>query len=116
MVIGSGENMDVFACSHLKKVVVEMPDFSYKNSTEREGYHAESVAEDLATEQDLLLEQILKNINTTPIGQVLKKIASLPEVRRDKILNVRRQLTKGNYDLNERLNFALDRVLEELAT
>ncbi|MHC4863029.1 MAG: hypothetical protein ACYTEX_03020 [Planctomycetota bacterium] len=60
------------------------------------------------------MEQILENINTTPIGQVLKRIASLPEVRRRKVLDVRRQLTDGKYDLNQRLDIALDRVLEDL--
>ena len=72
--------------------------------------------ENSAADEDLLMEQILKNINTTPIGQVLKKIASLPEVRKEKILNVRRQLTEGKYNLNERLDVALDKVLEDLTT
>ena len=62
------------------------------------------------------MEQILENINTTPIGQVLKKIASLPEIRKEKVLEVRRQLNKGKYDLNGRLDIALDRVLELLTT
>lgn len=66
--------------------------------------------------EDLMMEQILKNITTTPIGQVLKKIASLPEVRQEKILNLRRQLTEGKYNLNERLDVVLDKVLEELTT
>jgi len=70
--------------------------------------------ENVVTDEDLLIEQILENINTTPIGQVLRKIALLPEVRRKKILDVRRQLTEGKYNLNERLDIALDRVLEEL--
>jgi hypothetical protein len=72
--------------------------------------------EGLVGEDDLLMEKILENINTTPIGQVLKKIASLPEVRREKILDVRQQINKGEYNLNERLNIALDRVLEDLTT
>jgi negative regulator of flagellin synthesis FlgM len=63
-----------------------------------------------------MMEQILKNITTTPIGQVLKKIASLPEVRQEKILNLRRQLTEGKYNLNERLDVVIDKVLEELTT
>ncbi len=70
----------------------------------------------LFEEQDLLMEQILNNLNHTPVGQVLKKIASLPEVRQQKVLNVRQQLTTGKYDLNERLDIALDKVLEELIT
>jgi hypothetical protein len=72
--------------------------------------------ENSAADEDLLMEQILENINTTPIGQVLKKIASLPEVRKERILDVRRQLTEGKYNLNERLDVALDKVLEDLTT
>ncbi|MBN1393317.1 MAG: hypothetical protein JW947_11030 [Sedimentisphaerales bacterium] len=70
--------------------------------------------EDLFAEQDLIMEQILENINNTPIGQVLKKIASLPEVRKEKVLDVRQQLIKGNYRLSERLDIVLDKVLEDL--
>jgi hypothetical protein len=39
----------------------------------------------------------------------------LPEVRQEKILNLRRQLTEGRYDLNERLDVAIEKVLENLA-
>lgn len=60
------------------------------------------------------MEQILENVNNTPMGQVLKKIALLPEVRRDKVLNVRRQITEGSYNLGERLEVAIDKVLEDL--
>ena len=76
----------------------------------------DSVNENLAADQDLLMEQILDNINTTPIGQVLKKIAELPEVRREKVLDVRQQLCNGKYRLNERLDTVLDKVLEDLIT
>ena len=69
---------------------------------------------DLALDEDLVMEQILTNLNTTPIGQVLKKIAALPEVRQDKVLDVRQQLTDGSYDLNSRLDDALEKVLEDL--
>lgn len=81
---------------------------------EDQNQQADSAGENLVVEQDLLMEQILENINTTPIGQVLKKIASLPEVRKEKVLDVRQQLSKGKYKLNERLDIALDRVLEDL--
>jgi len=74
----------------------------------------ESVKDTLSADDDLIMEHILENINNTPIGQVLKKIASLPEVRKEKVLNVRQQLTDGHYSLNERLDIALDKVLEDL--
>ena len=60
------------------------------------------------------MEQILENVHNTPLGQVLKRIASLPEVRQEKVLHLRRQITEGEYDLAERLEMALDKVLEDL--
>jgi len=84
---------------------------------ESQDRQVEPVNGSLANEdKDLLMEQILENINTTSIGQVLKKIASLPEVRKEKVLDVRQQLTEGKYDLNERLDVALEKVLEDLTT
>ena len=93
-----------------------MPKFDHNNGFDCENPQAEPVNENLVVEEDLFMEQILENINHTPIGQVLKKIAALPEVRKEKVLNVRRQLTKGDYNLSERLDVALDKVLEELTT
>ncbi len=93
-----------------------MPNFDSRNRFERQNRQVDSIEGNLAPGEDLIMEQILENLNTTPIGQVLKKIASLPEVRKDKVLGVRRQLTDGKYDLNERLDVALDKVLEELTT
>ena len=93
-----------------------MPRFDGNELFGDRNHQADSVDENLVAEQDLLMEQILENINTTPIGRVLKKIASLPEIRKDKVLEVRRQLNKGKYDLNGRLDVALDRILELLTT
>lgn len=62
------------------------------------------------------MEQILENISNTPVGQVLNSIASLPEMRREKVLRLRRQITEGRYDLSERLDVVLDRVLEDLTS
>ncbi len=71
---------------------------------------------ELAYQDDLTMEQILENLNRTPLGQVLKRIASMPEVRRKKVLEVRRSLSKGQYELNDRLDRALERVFEDLKT
>ncbi|MHC4475581.1 MAG: hypothetical protein ACYTEL_08040 [Planctomycetota bacterium] len=91
-----------------------MPNRRCQHYFQGEDQRAMSAEKGPPHKQDLLMEQILENINTTPIGQVLKRIASLPEVRRRKVLDVRRQLTDGKYDLNQRLDIALDRVLEDL--
>jgi len=91
-----------------------MPSIDSNSRFESENRKADRVQERLAPDDDLVMEQILENINSTPIGQVLKKIASLPEVRKEKVLNLRRQITKGEYDLNERLDVAVDKVIEHL--
>ena len=93
-----------------------MPKFEINN---RFNYHDDQimpVENSSVQDEDAMMETILENLNNTPMGQVLKKIASLPEIRQDKVLNVRRQLTDGKYDLNERLNIAMDKVLEDLTS
>ena len=109
----SDENMDAFA-EYLPKKVVRMSDLYSKDYLKDQNQRAEPTREQPADNDDLVMEKILENISTTPIGQVLKKIASLPEVRREKVLDVRRQITEGRYDINERLNIAVDKVLEDL--
>ena len=104
---------DAFAGSYSYKVF-EMSDFDSRIPFEEENQQAGPINENGVLDEDLLMEQILENINTTPIGQVLKKIASLPEIRSEKVLDVRRQLTEGQYDLNGRLDVVLDKVLEDL--
>jgi hypothetical protein len=41
-------------------------------------------------------------------------IASLPQDRRNKILRVRQQLAHGTYDLDERLDAVLERILMDI--
>lgn len=93
-----------------------MPTFDLNNRFQTQKHQSGNGLEGLAPNADLMMEQILENIHATPIGQVLRRIASLPEVRQEKILNVRRQLTEGRYDLNERLDLAIEKVLENLST
>ena len=71
---------------------------------------------DLSQDKDAVMETILDNIHNTPLGLVLKRIASLPEVRQEKVLHVRREITLGRYDLAKRLDQALEKVLHDLTT
>jgi anti-sigma28 factor (negative regulator of flagellin synthesis) len=43
-----------------------------------------------------------------------QSITSQPEFRERKVLDIRRQLREGRYDLDKRLDAAMDRVLREL--
>lgn len=93
-----------------------MPDSNVNDCFEVKSPEAKPFDEGLVVEYDVLMEQILENINTTPIGQVLRTIAGLPEVRREKVLDIRQQLNRGKYCLNNRLDVAIDKVLEDLTT
>jgi hypothetical protein len=48
------------------------------------------------------------------LALALQKIHSLPLVRKKKILEIRRQLSKDGYEIDKRLDAAFDRLLEEL--
>jgi hypothetical protein len=109
--------MDVFGQGpYQSNKVVQMPNLDFDGCSENKNAGGGPPNQNSAADDDLLMEQILENINTTPIGQILKRIASLPEVRKEKVLEVRRRLIEGRYNLNERLDIALDKVLEELTT
>lgn len=93
-----------------------MPKFEINNRFKFQNDQVNSVENFSVQSEDAIMETILENLSTTPMGQVLKKIASLPEIRKDKVLDVRKKLTDGQYDLNERLNIAMDKVLEDLTS
>ena len=105
--------MDIFSSALLSKVV-KMANFNPDGCFKSRDGKNDSADDNFIRDKDLLMEQILANMNNTPIGQVLKRIASLPEVRREKVLDIRRRLTEGQYDFNERLDMALDKVLDDL--
>ena len=91
-----------------------MSDFDSSSRVKGQNRQVDTADDSLAPDKDLIMEQILENLNTTPIGKVLKRIASLPNGRKEKVLDVRQQLTEGKYEFNEYLDVALDKVLEDL--
>ena len=91
-----------------------MPNWDFDNLSHEKMMRLETAGDNLVMDKDLMMEHILQNLNTTPIGQVLKTIAALPESRQGKVLDVRQQLTEGSYDLSGHLDDALERVLEDL--
>jgi len=69
---------------------------------------------DAAPNGNMMMERVLERMNTTPQEEVLKRIASLPDIRRGKVLRIRRQVTDGTYQVAGRLDEAIDRVLEAI--
>jgi anti-sigma28 factor (negative regulator of flagellin synthesis) len=68
----------------------------------------------LGFKDDCKTEELLQAGAKTPLGQLLEKMVELPEVRFEKVLSIRRQICKGQYKLDEKLDATIDKMLEEL--
>jgi hypothetical protein len=68
----------------------------------------------LGVKDDHATEELLQADTQSPLGQLLSKIAELPEVRFEKVLTVRRQICKGQYRAEDKLDATIDRMLEDL--
>jgi negative regulator of flagellin synthesis FlgM len=54
------------------------------------------------------------HVEISPLGQMLDGIGQLPEIRQEKVDEIRRQMSAGSYESSEKLEVALDRLLDEL--
>jgi hypothetical protein len=62
---------------------------------------------------DVVMDRILETMNAVPWDAIVTRIGSLPGVRRGKVLSIRRQMMKGTYRVEGRLEDAAERVLED---
>ena len=53
-------------------------------------------------------------VEISPIGRMLDGVARLPEIRHEKVEEIRRQIASGVYETPEKLELALDRMMDEL--
>ena len=56
------------------------------------------------------------HVEISPLGQMLDGIERLPEIRHERVEEIRRQIASGVYETPEKLDIALDRMLDELST
>ncbi|HOK95704.1 MAG TPA: hypothetical protein PK052_01840 [Anaerohalosphaeraceae bacterium] len=68
------------------------------------------------SQQDVaaLQEELLESMQSNPLGRLLKVIASLPEVRSEKIERARRHIEQNDDCWDTKMDLVLDKVLEEL--
>ncbi len=53
-------------------------------------------------------------VEISPLGQMLDGISRLPEIRHERVEEIRQQIASGVYETPEKLELALDRLLDEL--
>ncbi len=54
-------------------------------------------------------------VEISPLGQMLDGISRLPEIRHEKVEEIRRQIAGGIYETPAKLELALDRLMDELS-
>ncbi len=54
------------------------------------------------------------HVEISPLGHMLDGIARLPEIRHEKVEAIRQQIASGVYETPEKLEMALDRLIDEL--
>ena len=93
---------------------MDISSFRTRNYRQRSKVTAEKLCEAVDADAEFLTDELLENMNSTPIGQLLKMIGRLPDVRDEKISVARQRISTGHYDLGNDLDEALDIVVEEL--
>ena len=88
-----------------------------KNELHQSRLHQNLTHDDLdqlfAEETQRFVERFSDNIGSSSIGKLLEIIAGMPAIREEKVFDIRRQLSEERYDLDARLESAMERVFEE---
>ncbi|MES1213395.1 MAG: flagellar biosynthesis anti-sigma factor FlgM, partial [Singulisphaera sp.] len=54
-------------------------------------------------------------VDISETGRLLEMAAQLPDIRSDRVAELRAQIAQGNYDSAEKLDLAVERLLDEIA-
>ena len=74
---------------------MDTSEFGLKKHFDTHRLDTDSFDELIDTESDFGDAGLIENINSTPIGQLLKIISSLPEIRQEKVVSLRQQINHG---------------------
>jgi negative regulator of flagellin synthesis FlgM len=55
------------------------------------------------------------HVEISPLGRMLDGIDSMPEIRQERVDEIRRQIAAGTYETSEKLEVALDRLIDDLS-
>ncbi len=57
----------------------------------------------------------LDRVEISDLARMMGKIGQLPDIRHDKVAQVRAQIDAGTYDSPQKLDIAVDRLISDLA-
>jgi len=89
----------------------------------RSGFHPSPIQPNLPktsqanrTQNSAGLPQHSDRVEISNVARFLSQIASMPDIRPEKVEALRNALLQGNYDVDTRFSQALDRFLDEYQT
>ena len=53
-------------------------------------------------------------VEISEMGQLLESTSTMPEIRHERVEQIRRAIAEGTYETADKLNLAVDRLLDEL--
>ena len=58
--------------------------------------------------------QIADEVNISEAARLVEQVQQLPDIREDRVDAVRRQIAEGTYETSDKLNAAVERLLDEI--
>jgi negative regulator of flagellin synthesis FlgM len=58
--------------------------------------------------------QIADEVDISEAARLVEQVQQLPEMREDRVEAVRRQIAAGTYESSDKLNVAVERLLDEI--
>ena len=68
-----------------------------------------------ATQQQLHSGATIDTVDISETGRLLEMASQLPDVRMDRVEQLRAQIAQGGYETSDKLDLALERLLDEIA-
>jgi negative regulator of flagellin synthesis FlgM len=68
-----------------------------------------------STQQPMRAAATTDTVDISETGRLLEMAARLPDVRSDRVQQLRAEISQGEYETSEKLDLALERLLDELA-
>ena len=59
-------------------------------------------------------DQMGDTLELSDAGQIAAQIAELPDVRQDRIAEIRQAIAQGGYESQEKISVAVDKLLDEI--
>lgn len=59
-------------------------------------------------------QPIQDELQLSDAAQFVEQVQQLPDIRQDRVAQIRAQIASGNYETDEKLNIALGRLLDEI--